>query len=134
MSSEISIQAVVINPDRTHDVVTIPRKTEERTLQTFVGGYIEAVYGWTYIASKPEAGHTDPDQAADVAFFCNEEGKIHNMPENEVATALWWLLNPDARGIDYLRGVVVVTGGANGNGDTVSVPSQVVRMVEQAGA
>lgn len=125
MSNTADLKALVLNPDGTHEVQSIPRVGELRALQGLVGGYIEGVYGWT----------RDPERhAADVTFFCNEEGKILNQPVNVQATALWWSLNPAARGVDHLRGVVVVTGGADRNGDTLSVPDRVVEVVERAGA
>ncbi|ASR87150.1 hypothetical protein J4T94_gp066 [Mycobacterium phage Krypton555] len=124
MSKQTDLRALVISPDDTMELTDIARDGELRALQGYVGGYIEGVYGWT----------RDPEQyMADVTFFCNEEGKLRNQPVNVKATALWWSLNADARGVDHLRGVVVVTGGADGNGDTLSVPAKVIEMVERAG-
>ncbi|UVF61287.1 hypothetical protein SEA_DUNCANSLEG_124 [Mycobacterium phage DuncansLeg] len=124
MSKQTDLKALVISPDETFELTDIPRDGELRALQGYVGGYIEGVYGWT----------RDPERyRADVTFFCNEEGKIRNQPVNVKATALWWSLNADAVGVDHLRGVVVVTGGADGNGDTLSIPARVIEMVRQAG-
>lgn len=123
MSEQKDLTALVISTDGTHKVVTIDRASVLPTLQATVGGYIEAVHGWTV------PGYGMPD----VTFFLNDEGKILNQPVNTQATALWWVLDPAARGHDHLCGVVVVTGGADGNGDTLSVPRKVIDMVEQVG-
>ncbi|QXO14365.1 hypothetical protein SEA_CHASER_138 [Mycobacterium phage Chaser] len=126
MSSEPTYTALVLHLDGTHDVITVPRRTELATFRALVNGDIEAVYGWTPAAV---AG----DGAFDVTFYGNDMSRILNQPENVQATALWWSLNPHARGVDHLRGVVVVTGGANQDGDTLSVPERVVEVVRQAG-
>lgn len=125
MSKTGTYKALIIRPEESPiETVHISYAGSLRALQTEVGGYIEAVYGWT---RHPDS--TMPD----VTFFLNEEGKIHDLPVNVAATALWWALCPDAVGVDHLRGVVVVTGGADGNGDTLSVPEKVVEMVNRAG-
>ena len=41
---------------------------------------------------------------------------------NALATKLWWLLNPAAVQQDVLCGPVVLTGGADDNGETLSLP------------
>ncbi len=53
------------------------------TLQDLVGGYIEVVYGY---CGPDGADHDDPR----ITFCVNEEGKIHNLPVNRLATELWW--------------------------------------------
>ncbi|AGT13119.1 hypothetical protein CROSSROADS_133 [Mycobacterium phage Crossroads] len=122
--SNDSYRALVLRPDGTRETVTIPRDHSElRTLQGIVGGYIEGVYGWT----------SEDAEAFDVTFMVHSEGKLLNQPVNVQATALWWSFNPGARGVDRLRGVVVVTGGADGEGNTLAVPNQVVEVVERAG-
>ncbi|AEK07139.1 hypothetical protein JOEDIRT_124 [Mycobacterium phage JoeDirt] len=123
MSNETSGKALVINPDGTTETIQFERGSELAKLQGLVGGYIEAVYGYT--SAKAE----EPD----VTLFCNEEGKILNQPVNFMATTLWWSLNRYATGVDHLHGVVVVTGGADRNGDTLPVPGKVAELVEQMG-
>ena len=53
------------------------------TLQDLVGGYIEAVYGY---CGPDGADHDD----LRITFCVNEEGEIHNLPVNRLATELWW--------------------------------------------
>ncbi len=100
-----------------------PHAHELTAMQNAVGGNIEAVYGW----SSPDA------EVFDVTFFCHDEGRILNQPVNWQATTLWWRTNPAMPGVDHLRGVVVVTGGADEDGNTLPVPDTVVEMLERAG-
>lgn len=118
MSKEI--KALKFSPDGTVEEITLDGKDNLRYLQDAVGGYIQGVYGWT---GDPET--TD----FDVTFFVNEEGKLQSLEPNAKATALWWTLDERMVNEDYLCGVVVVTGGADRNGDTLSVPARVVEQV-----
>jgi hypothetical protein len=43
-----------------------------KELQDFVKGYIEIAY-----------------LSDDMIFVCNEEGKLKDLPENDIATAIW---------------------------------------------
>lgn len=117
-----TIEALEIHPEGLIREITIDRRESLRILQDTVGGYIEAVYGWT----------EDPEEtAADVTFFINDEGKLTGLPQNRVATALWWAYDERMVDADYLSGVVVVTGGADKNGDTLSVPQEIVEVVKR---
>jgi hypothetical protein len=103
---EKTIQTVIIHTDG-----VIEEKAMEqgcKPLQDAVGGFIEAVYSNT----------------GDTTLWINEEGKLHNMSVNWVATALWWNLDPAARGADILVGPVVVTGGIDEEGYTRSISSE----------
>ena len=64
-------------------------------MQGLVGGYIEATHGY-----RNSDGHDE--DAPRITFYLNEEGKIHQLPENGLATALWWHYNRNAIGRDYL--------------------------------
>lgn len=46
-------------------------------------------------------------------------------PENLLATALWWALDPQAAGRNLLVGTVVVLGAGDDNGDETPVPEHV---------
>lgn len=98
------IDVVTIDPDGAIRLETIPNGCEP--LQQRVGGWIEAV----------------SSEANDVTLWVNEEGKLRGLPVNELATELWHLLSPGMRGFDVLCGTVVVSGGADANGDTMSIP------------
>jgi Domain of unknown function (DUF3846) len=47
-------------------------------LQDIVDGYIEAVPHWDDYMGKP------------CVVYCNEEGKLRDLPVNKRATDLWW--------------------------------------------
>ena len=100
---EKTIQTIVIHPDG-----VIEEKAMEqgcKALQDAVGGWIEATYS----------------KSGDTTLWINEEGKPNGLLVNLVATALWWNLNPVFRGQDVLVGPVVVTGGVDEEGYTLSV-------------
>ena len=100
---EKTIQTIVIHPDG-----VIEEKAMEqgcKALQDAVGGWIEATYS----------------SSGDTTLWINEEGKLNGMPVNWVATALWWNLNKIFDRHDVLVGPVVVTGGVDEEGYTLSV-------------
>lgn len=124
MSNDSSTRALVLHPSGARWIMEVSPAHELTAMRHAVDGNIEATYGWT-----------GPDvEAADVTFFLNDEGRILDQPVNWQATTLWWSVNPVMTGKDHLRGVVVVTGGADEDGNTLAVPDQVVEMVERAGA
>jgi hypothetical protein len=105
------IQALIIQPDSTYEVRTIEQDIGTR--QELVGGCIEAV-------------HTEW-----ATLWCDEDGIRHERPTNDLATYLWWKLNPDMEGVDILRGTVFVTGGGDDKGDSLPVPDEVVQLFER---
>ena len=76
-------------------------------LQQRVGGWIEAV-------------GSDDDSAT---LWINEEGKIIGLPVNLVGTGLWHTVSPRMAGVDVLCGPVVVSGGTDHEGETLSIPA-----------
>ena len=84
-----------------------------RFMQAYVGGYIE------HVAS--EDGKTD--------FWFNEEGKLHGLPINPVATELLYELYPAFRGHDLLVGPVIVTGNRAPN--TANVPAATWELIKR---
>ena len=94
--------------------ITAPPTSEE--LRRIVGGYIEAVNGFTSIDVYGDG------LAMPCVAFCNEDGKGLDLPVNWLATGMWHdaLVRKDSRfGIlaegggyeDYLVGVIVVISG-----------------------
>lgn len=82
-----------------------------RTLQTAVGGYIEAA----------------PIEREDCSLFVNEEGKLHGFPFNPRADQLWHDLLPGAWDRpDYAVGDVVLTGFNPETGDDADVPADLL--------
>jgi hypothetical protein len=82
------------------------------TLQAGVGGYIEAI-----------------DLAKDLTLWCNEEGKIIELPHNPFAQFIWDM----ARGVhtDYIVGDIVLTGGTDKDGETLGLSEEQVEIVKQ---
>ncbi|MFM8798702.1 MAG: DUF3846 domain-containing protein [Fluviibacter sp.] len=60
----------------------------------------------------------------ETSFWVNDEGKLTGLPINTVATILLYRLNPVFRGKDFLCGPVVLTGGADENGNTLSLSKE----------
>ncbi|SKX21412.1 Domain of uncharacterised function (DUF3846) [Mycobacteroides abscessus subsp. abscessus] len=81
---------------------------EVKPMQDAVGGYLQAL-----TVSTP---------CGDITFWVNEEGKLLHLPINDAATNLWWFFAPEFTNRDVLVGDAIITGGADGNGDTLGVP------------
>lgn len=69
-----------------------------KTLQTAVGGYVEAV-----------------TLAPDLIMWVNEDGKMNKLPFNQAATSIFV---KHRGGADFIVGQVVFTGGNDSKGDT----------------
>lgn len=74
-------------------------------LQKAVGGYVQAI---------------DLDDT--LTLWCNEEGKMMNLPHNEKAQILWD--NVFGSGTDYIVGDVVLTGGADDEGEIIGLTDE----------
>lgn len=80
-----------------HETTVALQKVEFQNLtdyQTAVGGYIETVH---------LEGHP-------LVIVADEDGNAKRLPVNRRATCLWWLLNPDGLGGDFLVGDIVILG------------------------
>lgn len=73
----------------------------------YVGGYLQFV-------DVPNA-----------TIVCNEEGKLDGLPTNERATQFLYDERPEFINRDVLAGDVLVLGGADGAGNSLSVPRDV---------
>ena len=116
-----TLQALVVDPRRPNSSGPRTITDDLTTLQGLVGGYLQAVYGFR-----------TPDQTLQawprVTIYLNEEGKIHGLPLNPLATALWWHFDPQAIGGDILVGPVVILGGGDDNDDNTGVPGDVLEV------
>jgi len=83
-----------------------------KTLQQSVGGRIQAV-----------------DIFANLTMWCNEEGKILNLPHNPCAQFIW----DSAFGMhtDYIVGDVVLTGGADDEGEITALSPEDAFMLQK---
>ena len=82
--------------------------------------YQEAVGGWFEAVDLEEIP---------ASFFVNEEGKIHNLPQNRRATLMWWVNHRAVHGKDVLMGDVVLIGLPDDDGDTQDVSGEVVTLL-----
>ncbi|MEB0287199.1 DUF3846 domain-containing protein [Cryobacterium sp. 10S3] len=81
--------------------------------QEVVGGYIEAVDLGSLGAS----------------FFAHDESKLVGAPMNRRATLAWWLACPYMRHRDTIGGDVVLIGLPDAEGDTKSVPDELIALL-----
>lgn len=106
-----AIQVLIIHPDESYELRVIEQ--DLKTLQGIVGGWIEAI----------------PTEHC--VFFADEDGKDKGCPTNTLATYLWWHYRPEMERIDVLSGPIFVTGGDDGQGDSLPVPPEVVETFER---
>ena len=77
-------------------------------LQKAVGGYVQAI-----------------DLCEGLTMWCNEEGKMMSLPHNPFGQAFWETAFPVSEfgRTDYIVGDIVLTGGADNEGDTLGLSS-----------
>jgi len=73
-----------------------------RKLQTAVGGWVQAI-----------------DLTPTLTLWCNEEGKLVDLPHNPYGQFLW--NSTFGAHTDYIVGDIVVTGGTDDMGDTMGL-------------
>ena len=81
--------AVMIRADGTVETVDVGEEITLRRLQELVGGYIETV--------SPRFPVSD-----ELVMLCDEEGKLKEMPMNELASACAYLLEGDCLAGDVI--------------------------------
>jgi hypothetical protein len=97
----------------TSGAIKILNKITLKSLQSSVGGFVQPL-----------------TLAPDFIMWCNEEGKLLNLPHNPYAQFFW-----DAKhgsNIDYIVGDVVFTGGNDEEGGLLSLPIKRVAEVGTA--
>ena len=102
----MKLRAIVVETDGQARMLVVERGQMLTPLQEAVGGYIERV----------------AVQDNRVDFWVNEEGKLHGLPVNQTATELLYRLDPRWFNWDVLVGPVVLTGGSDGQGGSLTVP------------
>lgn len=81
-------------------------------LQEAVGGFIESA----------------PTRARELTLYCNEEGKIHKLAKNQLATELLF-----ESAFDYIAGDAVVVGAPDGEGYDTTIPEALERLIRSLG-
>lgn len=98
-------KALIIKTDGTHEVKNFIVGDSYELIRDGVGGWIECV--------------SLPYLNADM--WVNEEGKLNGLPFNHIGTALW----VGEYGLtDIIVGDIVVTGGADEEGNTVGLTDE----------
>ena len=94
---------VVIKADGTLERLDLSESEQElKSLQNAVGGYVQVI-----------------ELEDDFTMWANEEGKLLNLPVNEIATVIWEVrFGLDT---DIICGDVVFTGGMDEDGETLTI-------------
>jgi hypothetical protein len=100
--------AIIIKTNYEMVAVDLKASDELETLQSAVGGWIEAV-----------------DLAEDLTMWVNEEGKLKGLEVNPIGTDLFNKYFKDHR--DIIVGDIVLTGGTNSKGNTVGLTAKQLR-------
>lgn len=110
----MAISAIVIPADRREPIRLEQFGASDLTAkQRLVGGHIEVVR-----LSYPSA-----------LLYMNEEGKLRGLPTNTRATALWWVHSIEYLAADHIRGDAFVLGPPTEDGDSTSVPDDLVQLL-----
>lgn len=109
-----TIPAVVVHTNGTTEIINLD--TGYKAIQGVVGGCFDVV--------SSETGKT--------SFWVHDEGKLIGLEPNVVATKILWDLNPAFDGRDYLAGTVLITGGADDEGETLGVGVEGLEAVDAA--
>jgi hypothetical protein len=103
-------KALIIKTDGTHEVKDFTVGNSYELIREGVGGWIECV--------------ALPELNADM--WVNEEGKLVGLPFNASGTALW----VSHYGLtDIILGDIVITGGADDEGDTIGLTEEALAKV-----
>lgn len=78
-------------------------------MQAAVGGYIEQVPLFTHVEVNGQRVRCDA--------FCNEEGKLHGLPLNSVATRMWQSQVSRPLGDVLVGDILLVIGDAHFRGE-----------------
>lgn len=105
------MKALLISADGETTDLDVPESGHLGWLQGHVGGYIEFV-----------------DLGLAGSLVVNEEGKLHGLPRNRLAT---WLASPRLWGGDYIAGAAVLVGPVDDNGDFTSAPFETVEVAKR---
>jgi hypothetical protein len=81
-----------------------------KTLQTAVGGYVEAI-----------------NLSPDLIMWVNEEGKMNKLPFNQAATSIFM---KHRGGADFIVGQVIFTGGNDSSGDTNGIDEAQIQQLK----
>lgn len=105
-------KAIKISTAGTVEELTMTDENGLSVLQEGVGGWVQAI-----------------DLDDDLTMWCNEEGKLQNLPHNPFAQVIWdQTFGP---GTDYIVGDVVFTGGTDDEGYTLGLSDRASEVIEK---
>lgn len=108
-----TIPAVIVHTDGKVEMVNLD--TGYKAIQSVVGGTFDVITSST----------------GETSFWVHDEGKLIGLPMNPAATVLLWEMNKAFMGRDFLSGTVLITGGADDDGETLGVGSEGINAVEE---
>jgi len=82
-----------------------------KKLQASVGGWVQAI-----------------DLSETMSMWCNEEGKMLQLSHNPFGQAFW---EKSFGRTDYIVGDIVITGGVDDEGDTISLTDEQIAFVTE---
>ncbi|MCT1812634.1 DUF3846 domain-containing protein [Micrococcus luteus] len=100
-------------PTLTTDPVTITEAEGLEALQKAVGGFVEPVPGEDFTA------------------WVNEDGKVVGLPFNPRADRFLHLAIPDLPTWDCIVGPVIITGGADEDGEDTDITDELIAQVNK---
>lgn len=105
-------KALVIRTDNTMEFID---SNGYQDIMNAVGGLIQAVY------------------FGDNSYFCyvNEEGKLIGLPENKIATSLWYDSGQRIQIGDFLAGNAIFFGGIDFEGNDVDIEDDFINLIEK---
>ncbi|GAB1813789.1 hypothetical protein MUNTM_28280 [Mycobacterium sp. MUNTM1] len=112
MTARPTIRALIIQPDNTYEI---------REIDQNLSGFQELVGG----------EYVEPYVTDHCILWVDEESKPKGLPMNELATYLWWNLDPDMESRDVLQGPIFVTGVSNEAMESDPVSDAVIDLFER---
>ena len=105
------MKALVVKTTGEKEVVEFSNENALSVLQAGVGGYIEMV-----------------SLSEELTLWVNEEGKLVDLPHNFFGQFLWDNFLP-VHQEDYIVGDIVLTGGADEEGNTLGLSEQQLEII-----
>ena len=110
--SVLEAKALYLSTEMDAEIRTFTVGDSYELLRDAVDGYIECVH-------LPSLG---------VDLWCNEEGKLTGLPQNDIATLLF---HKEFGAFDSIRGNVIFTGGADDEGDTIGLTEDQIKALTE---
>lgn len=108
------MKAILVTTEQ--EIELLDQDFDLSVIQSYVGGLIEAVsFG---------------SQNSHFFAYINEEGKLVGLPENKIATSVWYNSGERVLIGDYLAGNVLFFGQIDDEGNETDVPDDLIKFFE----